>query len=69
MTEATKAVTTIATSPAAPLTTVDNLFSLSHQVFNQYRTTIFILTGTCMFFSVSYSYYSMLLFSYDSLVI
>jgi hypothetical protein len=50
MTEATTTVTKV------PLTTIDNLFSITHQLFDEYRTAIFIVTGTSMaYFSKAYS--------------
>jgi hypothetical protein len=45
MTEATAII-----SPPVPLTTVDNLFSITHQLLDKYRTPIFIFTGTGIFF-------------------
>jgi hypothetical protein len=46
MTEATA----ITPSPPVPLTIVDNLFSITHQFIDQYRRSIFIFTGTGIFF-------------------
>jgi len=57
-----EATTTVTTSPTVSLTAVDNLFSISHQLFDQYRTAIFVLTGTCTFFSTKHSYYFIFLF-------
>lgn len=39
-------VTTAVPLPSVPLITVDHLFYVSHLFFDQYRTTIFALTGT-----------------------
>jgi hypothetical protein len=50
MTEATT------TAPRVPLTMVDNLFSITHQLFDEYRTAIFVVTGTSMaYFAKAYS--------------
>jgi hypothetical protein len=46
MTEATTAII----APTVPLTTADNLFSITHQLVDQYRRSIFIFTGTGIFF-------------------
>lgn len=50
MTEATTTVTTIATPAEGSLTTFDDLFGIAHQLFDQYQTTIFVITGTCKFY-------------------
>ncbi|CAF4192119.1 unnamed protein product [Adineta steineri] len=39
---------TTTTPSLVPLTTVDNLFSITHQFFDQYRTSIAVFTGTAM---------------------
>ena len=50
MNEVTTTVTTIVTSPTVPLTIIDNLFSISHQLFDQYRTTmIYMFSSTTDF--------------------
>lgn len=55
MTEPATVVTTVATTPAS-LTTMDNLFSTIYQFFDQYRTSLFLLTGTCTLFpSIAFS--------------
>ena len=38
------------TEATMSLTTAEDFLSLGRQLFDQYRTTIFILTGACMFF-------------------
>ncbi|CAF1004561.1 unnamed protein product [Adineta steineri] len=48
MTEAATTVATITASSTASLSTIDNLFSITHQFFDEYRITIFVLTGTMM---------------------
>ena len=48
MSQAATVVTTVITPPTS-LTTMENLFSIVHQFFDDYRTAIFILTGTCRF--------------------
>jgi len=45
MTEATTII-----PPSVPLTTVDNLFSITHQLVDKYRTSIFIFTGAGILF-------------------
>lgn len=50
MTEAATTVATIITSPGEPLSTMDNLFAIVHQLFDEYRITILVLTGTSMSF-------------------
>ena len=39
----------IAPTPSLPLTTVDNLFSIIHQLIDDYRESISIFTGTGTF--------------------
>ncbi|CAF1472515.1 unnamed protein product [Rotaria sordida] len=41
-------VTTVATPATAPFTPEEDLFSIAHQLFDQYRIAIFVLTGTVM---------------------
>ncbi len=48
MTEATAAVPLPPRVPVS-LTTVDNLFSITHQWIHQYRQEIYAFTGTSMF--------------------
>jgi len=44
MTEATTTITP--PSVPLPLTTVDNFFSITHQLIDKYRTSIFLCAGT-----------------------
>lgn len=48
MTEATTTVTTVATPAGVSIASIDDVFTFAHQLFDQYRTTIFVLTGTLM---------------------
>lgn len=49
MTEATTTVTTIATPTGISIPSIDDVFAFAHQLFDQHRTTILVLTGTCTF--------------------
>ncbi|CAF5015044.1 unnamed protein product [Rotaria sp. Silwood1] len=46
MTAPVTTVTTIATPVTAPFTAVEHFLSITHQLFDEHRTAIFILTGT-----------------------
>ncbi|CAF3758225.1 unnamed protein product [Rotaria sp. Silwood1] len=46
MTALVTTVATIATPATTPFTPVEHFFSIAHQLFDQYRTAIFVLTGT-----------------------
>ncbi|CAF4849996.1 unnamed protein product, partial [Rotaria sp. Silwood2] len=48
MTAPTTTVTTVVTPATAPFTPEEDFFSIAHQLFDQYRTAIFVLTGTVM---------------------
>jgi hypothetical protein len=43
-------VTAVTPPSPIPLTTVENLFSITHQLIDQYRSSIFLFTGTGIFF-------------------
>ncbi|CAF4421733.1 unnamed protein product, partial [Rotaria sp. Silwood2] len=51
MTEAATAVTKVVTSPTASFTLAEHFFSISHQLFHEYRKAIFILTGTAWLYN------------------
>ncbi|UJR36809.1 hypothetical protein I4U23_029523 [Adineta vaga] len=48
MTEVTTVPVLVPTPSTVPLTTMENLFSITYQFFDQYRSSIFLFTGTMM---------------------